>query len=76
MLALAELGWVDVVLAVALVGAFGSVTEAGDKSAVAFDLVRPAVDGILIRAPMPEGGGGTGVSIFGLFAFGRMGAGV
>lgn len=76
MLALAELAWVDVVLAVALVGAFGSVTEVGDKSAVAFDLVRPAVGGILIRAPMPEGGGGIGVSTFGLFAFGRMGAGV
>ena len=73
-LAVAELAWVEVVLADALLGAFGSV--AGDNSAVATDLVLVADVGILMRAPMPEGGGGTGVSTFGLLAFGRIGAAV
>ena len=74
-LAFAELAWVEVVLAVALSGAPGSVF--GDNSAAAVALVREdEFNGIEMRAPAPEGGGGTGVSTFDLFAFGRIGAGV
>ena len=74
-LAVAELAWVEVVLAVALRGALGSMF--GDNSAAAVALVREEeFNCIEMRAPTPEGGGGTGVSTFGLFACGRIGAGV
>ena len=74
-LAVAELAWVEVVLAVALSGALGSVF--GDKSTAVVGLVREEeFNGTEMRAPTPKGGGGTGVSTFGLFEFGRIGAGV